>query len=210
MRIVGGSLKGRALVAPSGNTTRPTSDRARQAIFDMLIHAPWYGREALENATVLDTYAGTGALGIEALSRGVEHAAFIERDRNALNALRANLTAFQLRDRSRVLSCSTTHPPRAERPYDLVFLDPPYGKNLVESGIAALRRTGWLAEGALIVAETGAKEDFVPPTPLTRHNILAKAQGNAEPDETNKPEILAERRFGAAKVTIWKYSSIVS
>ncbi|WP_215745322.1 16S rRNA (guanine(966)-N(2))-methyltransferase RsmD [Gluconobacter sp. P1C6_b] len=196
MRIVGGDNKGRALTAPSGTSTRPTSDRTRQAIFDMLAHAPWYGRDELERALVLDCYAGTGALGLEALSRGAQKAAFIERDRNALAALRANLDICKARDRSRVLSCSVTHPPKATEPYTLVFLDPPYGKGLVESGLRALARTGWLAEGALIVGETGATEEFTPIVPPSEHFM-----------PTLTPEILCERRFGAAKVTIWRHSS---
>ncbi|EHH67904.1 16S rRNA (guanine(966)-N(2))-methyltransferase RsmD [Gluconobacter morbifer] len=199
MRIVGGENKGRALVAPNGNSTRPTSDRTRQAIFDMLAHAPWYGREELEQAIVLDAYAGTGALGLEALSRGAIRASFIERDRAALAALRANLDVCRERDRARVLSCSVTHPPRATEPHTLVFLDPPYGKGLVESGLRALARTGWLAEGALIVAETGATEDFTPIVPPSEHFM-----------PTLTPEILSSRRFGAAKVTIWRHSATVS
>lgn len=129
MRIVGGDNKGRALTAPSGTSTRPTSDRTRQAIFDMLAHAPWYGQDELEQALVLDCYAGTGALGLEALSRGTQKAAFIERDRNALAALRANLDICKARDRSRVLSCSVTHPPKATEPYTLVFWTRPMARD---------------------------------------------------------------------------------
>src|SRR5271163_969890 len=93
MRIIGGTWRGRALQAPPGDTTRPTADRARQALFDMLLHAPWGGREAVEDAVVLNAFAGTGALGLEALSRGAATAAFIEHDRAALAALRANIAA---------------------------------------------------------------------------------------------------------------------
>ncbi|GBR11785.1 16S rRNA (guanine(966)-N(2))-methyltransferase RsmD [Gluconobacter frateurii] len=198
MRIVGGENKGRALMAPTGERTRPTSDRTRQAIFDMLAHAPWYGQEELEQAIVLDGYAGTGALGLEALSRGAQRAAFIERDRNALNALRTNLDICRARDRSRVLSCSVTHPPKAAEPHTLIFLDPPYGKTLVESGLRALARNGWIAEGALIVAETGATEDFAPFVPPSEHF-----------SPTLPAEPLSIRKFGAAKVTIWRHSSTV-
>ncbi|MFT8768124.1 MAG: 16S rRNA (guanine(966)-N(2))-methyltransferase RsmD [Gluconobacter cerinus] len=198
MRIVGGENKGRALMAPRGEGTRPTSDRTRQAIFDMLAHAPWYGHDKLEEAIVLDGYAGTGAMGLEALSRGAQRASFIERDRNALNALRANLDICRARDISRVLSCSVTHPPRATEPHTLIFLDPPYGKTLVESGLRALARGGWIAEGALIVAETGATEDFAPFVPPSEHF-----------SPTLPAEPLVIRKFGAAKVTIWRHSSTV-
>jgi len=195
MRIVGGENKGRTIAAPAGERTRPTSDRTRQAIFDMLVHAPWYGREALEEAIVLDGYAGTGAMGLEALSRGAARASFIERDRAALAALRINLDICQARDVSRVLSCSVTHPPKADVPHTLIFLDPPYGKSLVESGLRALVRNGWIAEDALIVAETGATEEFVP--------FIA---GLKPVSATFVPEILCSRRFGAAQVTIWRHS----
>ena len=198
MRIVGGENKGRALMAPRGEGTRPTSDRTRQAIFDMLAHAPWYGHDELEEAIVLDGYAGTGAMGLEALSRGAQRASFIERDRNALNALRANLDICRARDISRVLSCSVTHPPRATEPHTLIFLDPPYGKTLVESGLRALARGGWIADGALIVAETGATEDFAPFVPPSEHF-----------SPTLPAEPLVIRKFGAAKVTIWRHSSTV-
>jgi len=198
MRIVGGENKGRALMAPRGEGTRPTSDRTRQAIFDMLAHAPWYGHDELEEAIVLDGYAGTGAMGLEALSRGAQRASFIERDRNALNALRANLDICRARDISRVLSCSVTHPPRATEPHTLIFLDPPYGKTLVESGLRALARGGWIAEGALIVAETGATEDFAPFVPPSEHF-----------SPTLPAEPLVIRKFGAGKVTIWRHSSTV-
>ncbi|MBS0993283.1 16S rRNA (guanine(966)-N(2))-methyltransferase RsmD [Gluconobacter cerinus] len=198
MRIVGGENKGRALMAPRGEGTRPTSDRTRQAIFDMLAHAPWYGHDELEEAIVLDGYAGTGAMGLEALSRGAQRASFIERDRNALNALRANLDICRARDISRVLSCSVTHPPRATEPHTLIFLDPPYGKTLVESGLRALARGGWIAKGALIVAETGATEDFAPFVPPSEHF-----------SPTLPAEPLVIRKFGAAKVTIWRHSSTV-
>ena len=96
MRIVAGQWRGRTLAAPAGAATRPTADRVRQALFDMLLHAPWGGRDRVEGAAVLDAFAGTGALGLEALSRGAATATFIERDRAALAALRANIAAWAL------------------------------------------------------------------------------------------------------------------
>src|ERR1700712_3572971 len=93
MRIVAGAWRGRGLVAPGGEITRPTADRVRQALFDQLLHAPWGGRELIEDALVLDVFAGTGALGLEALSRGAGRAWFVERDRAALAALRENVAA---------------------------------------------------------------------------------------------------------------------
>src|SRR5271170_6416993 len=103
MRIVAGEWRGRSLLAPSGTTTRPTADRVRQALFDMLMHAPWAGRSVIEGASVLDLFAGTGALGLEALSRGAARAVFVERDRAALTSLRANVEACRAGDRCTVL-----------------------------------------------------------------------------------------------------------
>jgi 16S rRNA (guanine966-N2)-methyltransferase len=163
MRIIAGRWKGRALVAPSGLATRPTSDRARQAIFDQLWHAPWAGRDMLEGATVLDGFAGTGAMGLEALSRGAARAFFMEQDRAALAALRTNITACKAGDACRVIAGDVTSPPIAAAPCTLVFLDPPYGKGLVPRALAALQTKGWIAPGALIIAETGRDEETVVP-----------------------------------------------
>jgi 16S rRNA (guanine966-N2)-methyltransferase len=181
MRIVAGVWRGRRLVAPPGQATRPTADRVRQALFDMLLHAPWGGREAVEGVRLLDAFAGTGALGLEALSRGAAHATFMERDRAALAALRANIAACGAAHRVAVLAADATRPPRAEAPCGLVFFDPPYGEELVPRALAALRDAGWIAPGALIVAETGVDE----------------ALGEAA-------ALLASRVHGAARITVWR------
>lgn len=178
MRIVAGAWRGRRLMAPAGMATRPTADRVRQALFDMLLHAPWGGRERMEGAAVLDAFAGTGALGLEALSRGAAHATFMERDRAALAALRANIAACGAEAQARVLDADTTRPPPGT-PCGLVFLDPPYGEGLVPRAVAALDAAGWIAPGALIVAELG-REETVP------------AIG----------DLLAERAHGAARVIV--------
>ena len=179
MRIIAGRWKGRALVAPPGLATRPTSDRARQAIFDQLWHAPWAGRAVVENATVLDGFAGTGAMGLEALSRGAARAFFMEQDRAALAALRANIAACKAGDACRVIAGDVTAPPLASAPCTLVFLDPPYAKGLVPRALAALQAKGWIAPGALIIAETGRDEE------------------NAMPPGF---EVLSAREHGAAKL----------
>src|SRR6185437_17040805 len=103
MRIVAGAWRGRSLTAPTGTETRPTADRVRQALFDILMHAPWAGRSAVEGACVLDVFAGTGAMALEALSRGAARAVFVERSRPALTALRANIAACRAADRCEVL-----------------------------------------------------------------------------------------------------------
>jgi 16S rRNA (guanine966-N2)-methyltransferase len=180
MRIVAGAWRGRALHAPPGDTTRPTADRVRQALFDMLLHAPWGGRDAVEGACVLDAFAGTGALGLEALSRGAAHATFVEQDRAALVALRRNIADCGAAARCRVLAADALHVPDGEA-CGLVFLDPPYGYGLVPRAAAHLRSAGWIAAGSLIVAEVGRDE--------------ALELGGA---------LLAERRHGAARVTVWR------
>ncbi|MFC7734768.1 16S rRNA (guanine(966)-N(2))-methyltransferase RsmD [Roseomonas sp. GCM10028921] len=181
MRIVAGRWRGRALGAPPGATTRPTADRVRQALFDSLWHAPWAGRGAIEGATVLDAFAGTGALGLEALSRGAARAVFMEEDRAALAALRANIAALKAEPLARVIPGDLRRPPRADAPCGLVFLDPPYGRDLGGAALTALCGAGWIAPGALACLEIGREE---PPPPL--------------PDW----QLLAERAHGAARILI--------
>jgi 16S rRNA (guanine966-N2)-methyltransferase len=189
MRIVAGIWRGRALLAPPGDTTRPTADRVRQALFDMLLHAPWGGRDVIEGARVLDVFAGTGALGLEALSRGAAFATFIEQERAALATLRANIATLRAEARSAVFSgdalavdnlAADSPVALGGAPCALVFLDPPYGADLVPRAVAHLTARGWIAPSALIVAETARAE---PPWP-------------ADP--------LAERVHGAARITIWR------
>ncbi|MBR0683678.1 16S rRNA (guanine(966)-N(2))-methyltransferase RsmD [Roseomonas eburnea] len=158
MRIIAGRHRGRTLAAPPGDATRPTADRVRQALFDMLWHAPWGGRTTIQDQLVLDAFAGTGALGLEALSRGADHCTFLETGRAALAALRANIAACGEEPRTAVLAADATRPPHARVPCGLVFLDPPYRKGLVLRAIAALEKAGWIAPGAIIVAETAEDE----------------------------------------------------
>jgi 16S rRNA (guanine966-N2)-methyltransferase len=174
MRVIAGRWKGKRLAAPPGEATRPTSDRARQALFDMLWHAPWAGRARIEGAEVLDGFAGTGALGLEALSRGAARATFLENDRAALAALRANIAACGAE--ARVIAADATKPPRAAQPATLIFLDPPYGAGLLGPTLAALDAGGWIAPGALICAELGPR-DAPPPTRFTP--LAERAHGKA-------------------------------
>src|SRR5271168_3784908 len=144
MRIAAGRHRGRRLLAPPGETVRPTSDRARQALFNILSH----GQLAAEGvpfagAAVLDAFAGTGALGLEALSRGAAQAVFIEQDREALAALRQNIAAFGEGDRARIVPGDATRPPRALSACELAFLDPPYRSGLATAALTALDAAGW-------------------------------------------------------------------
>ena len=160
MRIVAGSLKGRAILAPEGQNTRPTSDRARQAIFNVLEHAPW--AEGLREARVIDLYAGSGALGFEALSRGAAFCLFVDTDDGARGAIRENMDAYGLFGRARVHRRSAID--LGERPgsvgeaFDLAFLDPPYAKGLGEQTLQRLREGQWLKPGAIVVFERGSDE----------------------------------------------------
>lgn len=165
MRIVGGRLKGRRLVAPPGLDVRPTSERMRESLFDILAHAPWTAGEglALEKAVVLDAFAGTGALGLEALSRGAVRAHLFDSDRHALAALRRNIETLGETGRCRVLAADATRPPPAPEPVGLAFFDPPYGSDLAAPALTALAGRGWLETGTLCVVETDARNAMVTP-----------------------------------------------
>lgn len=160
MRIVAGKLKGRAIGAPEGQGTRPTSDRARQAIFNVLEHAAW--AEPLHGARVMDLFAGSGALGFEALSRGAAFALFVETDDDARGAIRENADAYGLMGATRVHRRSAVdlgvRPGSDGEAFDLAFLDPPYGKGLGEKALARLIEGNWLKPGALVVFERGSDE----------------------------------------------------
>lgn len=160
MRIVAGSLKGRAIAAPQGQTTRPTSDRARQAIFNVIEHAAWGG--SLEALRVIDLYAGSGALGFEAVSRGAAFALFVETDDEARGAIRENADAYGLMGRTRVHRRSATdlgvRPGPIAEAFDLAFLDPPYRQGLGEQTLQRLIEGQWLKPGALVVFERGSDE----------------------------------------------------
>ncbi len=168
VRIVGGSHRGRRLVAPPGETVRPTSDRAREALFNILSHGnfaasglPFAGRP------VLDAFAGTGAFGLEALSRGASAAVFIEREREALARLRRNVGALGEGDRAHIVPGDATRPPRAAFACALAFLDPPYHSGLAAPALGRLTATGWLTPDALVVIEVAAREELLLPEGFT-------------------------------------------
>ncbi len=173
MRIIAGAWRNRTLAAPPGESTRPTAQRMRQALFDMLMHAPW-AEGRVVGAEVLDAFAGTGALGLEALSRGAARASFIETDRTALAALRANVAACKADDRAVVIPGDALRP-KPGTPCGLVFLDPPYGKDLVAKSVATLGRAGWFAPHALLVVETGSEEVLELPAEKLAERVHAKA-----------------------------------
>ena len=186
MRIVGGRHRGRPLRAPGGRDLRPTSDRAREAIFNILAH----GMEdfQLDGASVVDVFAGTGALGLEALSRGAGHAVFIDHDSAALACVRKNSGPLGLARQVTLLKLDAEHlappPLAAKAPCGLVFLDPPYDSGLVPAALSGLAAKGWMAPGAVCVAEVAAKETLEPPRDFT---------------------IIDERTHGAARVVFLRF-----
>lgn len=162
MRIVGGRLKGRSLVSPSSRDIRPTADRLRESLFNILIHA--YD-DPIADARVLDLFAGTGALGIEAVSRGAAFALFVDNGAEARALLRNNVEALGLGGVTKVYRRDATNLGAAHpmEPFSLVFLDPPYRMKLAEKALASLRDGGWLAPGALIVVEEAGDAEFAAP-----------------------------------------------
>jgi 16S rRNA (guanine966-N2)-methyltransferase len=162
MRIVGGRLRGRLLAAPASQAIRPTADRLRESLFNILVHA--YG-DPITDARVLDLFAGTGALGLEALSRGAAFALFIDEGAEARALLRENVATLGLGGTTRIFRRDATKLGAAHpiEPFSVAFLDPPYGRGLAEQALASARAGGWLAPGALAVVEEAAKPGFTAP-----------------------------------------------
>ena len=175
MRIIAGQLRGRPLLAPPGSATRPTADRVREALFSML--ASRLG--TFEDLRVADLFAGSGALGFEALSRGAAEAVFVETDAKALAAIKANAAKLGLTDKVRVLGGSALALPRSD-PFDLILADPPYAIGSGSAVVKAVSDAGWLAPGGWLSVETD-RRDGVDPCDLS-------------------PEV--DRQFGKAKITL--------
>ena len=176
MRIIAGEWRGRKLVAPEGRQTRPTADRTRETLFSML--ASRLG--SFDGLRVADLYAGSGALGLEALSRGAAHATLIETDGGAVKAIEANVAALGARERVSVRPVSASKLPASE-PFDLIFSDPPYQPGSGTAAAAAVAKAGWLAPGGWMAIETRRGDPVAPP-------------GHWEID--------AEREVGRARLTL--------
>jgi 16S rRNA (guanine966-N2)-methyltransferase len=162
MRIVGGRLGGRTLLVPKSQAIRPTADRLREALFNILRHS--YG-DPVESARVLDLFAGTGALGLEAHSRGAAFVLFVDDGAEARALLRGNVDALGAGGATKVYRRDATRlgPAHPMEPYSLVFLDPPYGRGLAERALTSAREGGWLTPDALLVVEEAADADFTAP-----------------------------------------------
>lgn len=189
MRIAGGRHKRRPLAAPEGLAVRPTADRTREALFNILSQGRLLAPEqGLVGSRVLDAFAGTGALGLEALSRGAARASFIENHAAALAALRDNIATLGEDENARVLQGDALRPPAA-RPDDacsIVLMDPPYNQGLAEPALEALATSGWIAEGATAAVELMKSEPFAPPVGF---------------------EQLDERTYGKAKIVFLRRSA---
>ncbi len=185
MRIIGGRLRGRPLAAPEGrDAVRPTADRTREAVFNILMHRFQGQGFTFYDARTLDVFAGTGAMGLEALSRGSGRVTFLEQDPQALAALRENLSAMKVEAEVDVVKGDATRPATAPARHELVFLDPPYDKDLLLPALTALAKAGWFAPDALCVAEHRFTDDLQAPDGF---------------------EVLDERRYGKAKVTFLRW-----
>lgn len=158
MRIVGGKFRGAALAAPRSQAIRPTADRTRESLFNILAHRP---DVAFEGARVIDLFAGTGALGLEALSRGAAFALFVDDGAEARALIRENMETLRQNGNARIFrrDAAKLGERSAMAPFDIAFLDPPYGRGLGERALEALDRGGWLREGALVVFEEAAKTE---------------------------------------------------
>jgi 16S rRNA (guanine966-N2)-methyltransferase len=187
MRIIAGIHRGRRLEAPAGLAVRPTGERAREALFDIIAHGR-LGAVALAETRVLDAFAGTGALGLEALSRGARFVTFLERDRAARAALARNIAALGEGARSTVLAADARHPPLGTGPCALAFLDPPYGEDTAAPALVALAAAGWFALDALVAVELAARQPFVVPAGFAR---------------------LDERHYGAARFLFLRHARAV-
>jgi 16S rRNA (guanine966-N2)-methyltransferase len=154
LRIIAGEWRGRKLVAPKGEATRPTADRTRETLFSML--ASRIG--SFEELSVADLFAGSGALGLEALSRGAASCLFVEQDQAALATIRANVAALDARTRAEVRAASVMSLGPAKAPHDLILLDPPYGTGAGAVALDRLLRIGWIGPATWIAAETAGDE----------------------------------------------------
>ncbi len=186
MRIVAGKHRGRSIEAPPGDAVRPTSDRARESLFNILEHGKLAkgGLSPIRGARVLDVFCGTGALGLEALSRGAVHATFIDNDAGTLRLARENAAKLGESEHATFLQGDAAHPPRATDACAIAFLDPPYSSGLVTPALSALAGAGWFAPEAIAVIETATREDVTPPGGF---------------------HVVDERRYGKAKLTFLVY-----
>ncbi|USG62136.1 16S rRNA (guanine(966)-N(2))-methyltransferase RsmD [Sneathiella marina] len=186
MRIVGGEFRGKKLILPTDQRIRPTSDRTREALFNILGHDSNCRTDSGPlplGVRVLDIFAGTGALGLEALSRGASHVTFVDNHPDSQKLLRENVRHFNVGRSADILQRDGTDPGQPGTPYDLVLMDPPYNQNLAGPCVRSLLTNNWLQDGAVLAIELAAKEKYTPP------------------DEFS---VLKDRKYGAARLIFLK------
>ncbi len=179
LRIVAGRFRGKRLTPPEGRDIRPTAERVREALFNILMTSP-HLPAPLSECRFLDAFAGSGAVGLEALSRGMPHAVFMEKNGPSQALIRENVGATGAGEKTRLLKTDITAPPPAEAPVQVAFLDPPYTDETLVPALCALREAGWITPGTLCITETSAR---------------------MEPDLPEAAEILDTRHYGAARLT---------
>ena len=176
MRIVAGEWRGRKLIAPRGDATRPTADRTRETLFDMLVSRAG----DFEGLRVADLFAGSGALGLEALSRGAAYCLFVEQEKPAVDAIKANVVALDARDRSDLQHGSVMSLGPAREPMDMIFLDPPYRTGAANVALDRMQRLGWIGDATWVAVETSDKESV----------------------DVDGLDIVADRKVGKARLTL--------
>jgi 16S rRNA (guanine966-N2)-methyltransferase len=188
MRVIAGRHKGRTLAAPKGRKTRPTAGRAREGLFNILAHGGYGtdGGSVLAGADVLEAFAGSGAFAFEALSRGARSATLLDLDQLAVDTARDNAVRLEEKETTRILRMDATRPRTGRIAHSLVFLDPPYGSKLAAKALQALAAKGWIARGALVIAEVASGETFTPPPGF---------------------ETVEERTFGAARFILMRFQT---
>ena len=184
MRIVGGRLKGAQLQVTPGTDIRPTADRVREALFNMLEAGRFIA--GVRGRRVIDVFAGSGAMGLEALSRGAERATFLELNPKVIRSLEATVDRLRVGDIARVIGADAVRPPMPLYAADLAFLDPPYKKDLAAPALEALSAQGWLAPDALVLVETEKSETLDPPAGFMQED---------------------ERRWGRTKVVFLRHTN---
>jgi len=190
MRIIAGKFRGRRLTTTLGEAVRPTSDRAREALFSILAHGDLKGdgTELPQGVAVCDAFCGSGALGLEALSRGATHATFIDNSRDALTAAKTNAEALGVMAQCHFILGDACKPPALKgNPQSLIFLDPPYGSELAGPALVAIEKAGWLNSDSLAVVEVAAAEPFEAP---------------------ERWFLKDERRYGAARLVLLSINAI--
>ncbi|MBL4801817.1 MAG: 16S rRNA (guanine(966)-N(2))-methyltransferase RsmD [Emcibacter sp.] len=174
MRIIGGDHRGRKLASPPDKNIRPTSDRMRETIFNILSHSGI----SLRGANVLDVFAGTGALGLEALSRGAAHVTFFDKDRKSLQLVKKNVALLKAADRTTIRCIEVPKLPPSRTRFDFIFLDPPYNLDVISDTIIALDKKGYLSDDYIIVAEYSSDNTLIVPDFLniTKEKVYGEAR----------------------------------